>query len=541
MNKKNIIILGGGFAGIYTAMHLERLLSNQKEYELILVNKENYFVYQPMLAEIVGGSLGIVDSVSPIHRLLPKTSLHIREIDSIDVNNKTVTLAPQFSHTSLVLHYEHIVFALGNSTDFRSTRGLYQHALPFKNLSDALTIRNHLISVLEASILEKDPILRKKLLTFVVAGGGFSGTELAAEMNDFIQTFAKRSHGKIDPDEIEIYLVHSKERLMDREISESLSRYAEKILRSRGVNILFGAKLISATPEDAILNNGTRIECKTIIATAPSSANSLLETLDLPLEKKRLKTDRTLQVIGKMNVWAAGDCAYVPLAKSENEPCPPTAQFAIRQAKVLAHNIYASIHGKKKKTFNFTSLGMLGALGHHSAVAELFGCIKISGLLAWFLWRALYWVKLPGFDRKVRVAFSWLIDMLIPQESVQLKLGEHRALAEVHYEPGEIIFHEGDAGDYLYIIIDGKIEIYTEREGKKKSIATLSKGEIFGEQALLNERTRSATAGCLESSDILALKKADFGALISNLKEFREKVEELEKERTLKNKKLREM
>ncbi|GAB4187710.1 MAG: FAD-dependent oxidoreductase [Simkaniaceae bacterium] len=526
-NKKRVVILGGGFGGIYTAMRLESLRSRKDNFDIILINRENYFVYQPMLAEVVGGTLGILDTVNAIRKLLPKTKLYIREIESVDLQNKNVILAPKFSHKTTTIPYDHLVVSLGNVTDFRGISGLYEHALSFKNLADAVTIRNQLIDVIEAADIEKDPEKKKQLLTFVVGGGGFSGTEVVAEINDYSRKLVK-SYPDIDPSMIRVVLVHSKDRLMERELSESLSRYAEKLLKKRGVEIYFGCRLVSATPNEAVLDNGERIPSKTVISTVPSSPNPVVEAMDLPKIKNRLKTDRTMQVESTDNIWTLGDCAAIPTADGKGI-CPPTAQFAIREAKVLADNIFSSMRGKKKKEFYFKALGMLGALGHRRAVAELFGFIKFSGLLAWFFWRVVYWMKLPGFNRKVKVALSWMLDTIIPIEPVQLRMSPSQGIARLHFEEGEIIFNEGDVGDYLYIIVEGKVEVI--KEGKAKPLATLGKGEFFGEMALLNQKTRTATIRCIEPTDVLALRKADFGVLITNFEELRTSFEETEKKR----------
>ncbi len=527
---KRIIVLGGGFGGVYTAMNLEKLLNKKNpDYEIIIINRENYFVFQPMLSEVVGGSLDVKDTINPLRRLLPKSKLYIREVDSIDIENKKVILAPKYSHKKQVLSYDHIVLSLGNVTDFRGLAGLHEHALPFKNLADSLTIRNQIIDVIEAASCEEDIELKKKLLTFVIGGGGWSGTEVAAELNDFVRNFAK-GYKDIDPSLIRVVLVHSKSRLLDRELSESLGNYAGALLQKRGVEIMFNTHLTSATPVEALLDNGQRISSKTIISTVPSSPNPLIESLPLKLQKGKVVTDATLQAEGQECVWSLGDCSSTPNLV-EGGFCPPTAQFATRQAKVLAYNIVATIRGKKKKEFRFKALGMLGALGHHSAVAEIFGRFKFSGLFAWFLWRGIYWVKLPGLDRKLKVALSWLLDMILPLDAVQLKAAPTQAIAHLHYEEGEIIFHEGDVGDYLYIIIDGEVEIYSTSEGKKKTIAKLGEGEYFGEMALLNEKARTATVKCISSANIIGLKKSDFGVLISNFQDLRKNIEQTEKHR----------
>lgn len=417
--KKKIVILGGGFGGVYTAIYLEKMLK-KSDFEIILVNKENYFVYQPMLAEVVGGSLGLIDTVSSLKKLLPKTTLFMREILSIDLENKKVILAPEFSRTNLELEYDHLVFALGNVTDFRGIPGIHEHALPFKNLADAVAIRNQLIEVIEEAACEKDPDLKKELLTFVIGGGGFSGTEVAAEVNDFVRSLAKK-YKEIDPKEIRVVLIHSQQRLMDKELSESLGNYSGKLLQKRGVEIRFGQRLTSASPNEAVIDQKEVIRAKTIISTVPSSTNPIIEKLKLPLEKGRIKTSIELQILGEKNLWAVGDCALIPTSDGKGF-CPPTAQFAIREAKVLAKNIVASLRSEALSPFHFKCIGMLGALGHHRAVAELFGKIKFSGFFAWLMWRAIYWIKLPGFDRKLKVAFSWLLDTIIPIESVQLKM-----------------------------------------------------------------------------------------------------------------------
>jgi len=528
--KTRVVILGGGFGGVYTAMHLEKLAKKHEDIEIHLVNRDNYFIYQPMLAEVVGGSVGLTDTVSSIRRLLPKTNLYFREIDAIDLAKKEVILTPTFDHTAYHLSFDHIVFALGNVTDFRDNPGLHEHAMPFKNLADSILIRNRIIDAIETASTLPDGDTKRKVLTFVVGGGGFSGTEVVAELNDFARKLAKQ-YDTVRDEDIKVYMVHSKDRLLEREMSEQLGTYAGELLQKRGVEIIFNAHLVSATPEEAIIDNGMKIEAKTIISSVPSSPNPLIEALDLPKVKGRLKTDSGMLIEGTDSMWAIGDCAMIPLHQSDSF-APPTAQFAIREAKTLAQNIIAQIKGGKKRGFKFKALGMLGALGHHSAVAELFGKFKFSGFFAWLMWRAIYWMKLPGVSRKIKVALSWMLDAIVPGEHVQLKIEPSSGIVQLHYEPGEIIFHEGDIGDFLYIIADGEVEVFHKKNGAETQIATLHKGEFFGEMALLNQKTRTASVRCKTPTNVLALKKSDFGALIANLGNLRESFEETEKNRS---------
>ena len=517
--KKRVVILGGGFAGVYTAMYLEQKLGAADDVEIALVNRENYLVYQPMLAEVVSGAVGILDTISPIRRLIKRTDLYVRDVQAVDLENQTVTLSQGFRPRPYVIHYDHLVLATGSVTDFRGMPGLPEHAMPFKTLADAIHLRNHVIHVLEQAAIETDPELRRELLTFVVAGGGFSGTEVVAELNDFVRHVAK-TYRKIDPTQIRIVLLHTGERVLDREVSKELSIYATEILQKRGIELLLKTRLKAASADAAILQDGKRIPTKTLVSTVPASPNPIIETLSLPKDRGKLKADRQMQVEGTSNTWALGDCALIPNAAGDGF-CPPTAQHAVRMAKTTAHNIAASLRGGQRETFNFEGLGKMGLLGHHSAVAELPGGIKLSGFLAWVIWRSVYWMKMPGLDRKLKVAISWATDLLLPPDLVQLKLADSRAVAQAHFEPGEAVFHQGDLGDSLYIILRGEAEVVREDGDAQKVLARLGPGEYFGEMALLNEQTRGATIRCATALDVLSLHKGDFSQLVANLPDLR--------------------
>jgi NADH dehydrogenase len=521
--RKRVVILGGGFAGVYAAQYLEKALGRRDDFEITLVNKENYFVFQPMLAEVVSGSVGVTDIVSPIRRLLPRTGLQVREVESIDLISKTVTTSPGFRPHPHVLPYDHLVLALGNVTDFRGLRGLPEHALPFKNLGDALRLRDHCIRALEEASVERDDAeLRRQLLTFVVAGGGFSGVEVVAELNDFVRGVA-HSYPQINPSEIRVVLLHSRERILP-EVTERLGLFAQKILMKRGVEVRLNTRLQAATGDEAVLGDGTRIATRTLVSTVPSSPHPLIESLDLPRDKSgRLIADSFLAIVGAENVWALGDCALVPTGDGR-EASPPTAQHATRQAKIAAHNIVASIRGGERRAFNFKDLGKLGALGHRSAVAEVLG-VPVSGFLAWWLWRTIYLLKLPGWGRRLKVATSWTLDLLLPADLVQLKLGNSTGITREHFEPGEVVFHQGDLGDRIYFVVAGRAEVVRETAGAELILAELGAGEYFGEMALVENTTRNATVRCVEPLDLISLPKREFGVLAAYLPELRRSFE----------------
>jgi NADH dehydrogenase len=526
---KRVVILGGGFAGVYTAMALEKAIGRDADVEVVLVSRENYLVFQPMLPEVISGSIGLTDVVSPIRRLVKRTQLHMRDVEAIDLERKVVVANPGFRPQAHLIPYDHLVLALGSVTDFRGMRGLAEHAFPFKNLVDALALRNQAIRAIRESAIETDATFRRELLTFVVAGGGFSGVEAVAELNDFVRRLA-RSFPTIDPAEIRVVLLHAGDRILP-EMAPNLALFAQKILAKRGVEIRFNARLEAATGGAAILKGGERIATRTIVATVPAFPHPLLEALALPKGRGgKLKATSEMQVEGTTDVWAIGDCALVPM--TNGEMAPPTAQHAIRQAAVAAHNILAALRGGPRRTFTFTGLGKMGSLGHRSAVAEVFG-IKISGLLAWFMWRTIYLSKMPGWGRRVKVASAWALDLVLPPDIVELRFGDSRGMSQAHFEPGEDVFHEGDVGDRIYFVLKGQAEVIRHRNGADDFVALLGPGDWFGEGAILNETTRGATVRCRSDLDVLSLPKKDFAVLASSLPDVRRSFDQILERRGL--------
>jgi NADH dehydrogenase len=518
-----VVVLGGGFGGVYTALCLERLVAKGAPVDVSLVNRENYLVFQPMLGEVIAGDVGILDTVTPLRQMLPRTQLFVREIEGVDLDRRVVTLAAGLTPRPKQLAFDHLVVALGNVTDFRGIPGLPEHALPFKTLAHAVRIRNHVIHALEQSSVERDPDLRRAMLTFVIAGGGFSGTEVAAALNDFVRR-AVHDYRSIPSDEVRIILVHSGKSVLDRELKPRLAAYATTALAEQGIELILGERLVAASPRRAVLSGGRQISTRTLISTVPSSPNPVLEQLGVPTARGRLECDATLAVKGCDGVSAVGDCGLIPMPSGE--PCPPTAQHAIRQAKVLAANIVARQTGAPLRSFAFTGLGKLGPLGHRHAVAELPGGIRLAGLPAWVLWRGIYWSKLPGASRKTRVAISWLSDLVLRPQPVQLSLGGGSGATHGHYEPGETVFDEGDVGDSLFMILSGRVEVRKHFGAEPRVVRTLGPGEYFGEMALLGSHPRTATTRALTPLDVLVLPGSDFAAIADSLAEFRRGFEE---------------
>jgi NADH dehydrogenase len=526
-----ILILGGGFGGVYTALTLEKILKRELkrgEVEIALVSRDNYLTFQPMLPEVVSGSIGILDTITPIRRLCPRTDLYTRAIEEIDLESRHVTLASGVGSRQLQLEYDHLVIALGNVTSFAGQQGLSEHALPFKYLGDALALRNHAIHALEEADIERDSKARQGLLTFVVAGGGFSGVEAVAELNDFVRSAAK-SFRNVQPEEIRVMLLHAGGLILP-ELPKNLAEFAQRLLMKRGVELRLNTRLAGATAEAALLAGGERIETRTLVSTVPGGPNPVVAALNCPKDRGRIVTDPHLEVPGNAGVWAVGDCALIVDATT-GEASPPTAQHAIREGRCAAENIAATLRGSAKRAFAFKALGKMGSLGHRSAVAEVFG-FKLSGFLAWWLWRTVYLMKLPGLDRKIRVAVDWTLDLLLPSDIVQLRTERAVSIRREHFEPGQAIFREGDHGDWLYIIEDGEVEVRKHVSGQGETpIRRLGPGDCFGEIALLGDHVRTASTHSLTSANCLAIDRDACQALLSTLPPLRDFFNRLLEER----------
>jgi NADH dehydrogenase len=524
--KKQIVILGGGFAGVYTARCLERLL-RPEEADISLLNRENYWVYQPMLPEVISGSIGLTDVVSPIRRLCPRTHLVMREVEEIDLQNRVVTVSPGFRPRQLKIPYDYLVIALGEVTNFYGMPGMLENARPFRTLADAIALRNHLIHVLEEADVEQDPDLRRKLLTFVVGGGGFSGVEVLAELNNFVRG-VKKNYLRLRGEQVRCVLVHSRDRIL-QEMAEPLALFAQKILKKRGVELVLKDRLLAATSEKAILKSGLEIPCKTIISTVPSAAVPVLAKLDCAKDKGSLQVTAGLELVGyEGQVWALGDCASITTVSGK--PVPPTAQHATREATTCATNIAAAIRGGQRALFAFEGLGTLGSLGHGSAVAQIFG-VKISGLLAWILWRAIYLMKIPGIKTKLRISIDWFIHLLFPPDLAQTRVEQGSEIKNQHFEPGDVIFHQGDLGDSVYVIEQGDCDVIKEEKGAARTLATLHAGDYFGEMALLSDKTRNATIQARSAMEVLLIPKRDFDTLRRSVPAFGEVFKELARQR----------
>ena len=411
--KKRIVILGGGFGGVYAAIHLEKLLARQSAVEISLVSRDNFFLFTPMLHEIAASDLEITNIVNPLRKLLRKVEVLVGEVNEIDLPNKRVLISRGYRNHSQEIDYDHLVIALGSITNFYDIPGLIDLAVPMKSLRDAIQLRAQILRHLEEANFECNPAERQSLLTFVVAGGGFAGVETVAALNDFVRE-ALPFYPALGEDLLRVMLVHSGPAILP-ELGESLGRYSEKVLEKRGVEIRLNTRVKSLTESRVFLADGVAIPSRTLVWTAGTVPSPIIASLPCAKERGRLLVNEFLRVPGWPNVWAVGDCAFVPDIRNPGSSHPPTAQHAIREGKVVAHNIAAILLGRPLRSFSFTTIGLLASIGRRMGVARVLG-FNFSGFFAWWMWRTLYLSKLPGLDKKVRVAFDWTLDLLFPKD-----------------------------------------------------------------------------------------------------------------------------
>ncbi len=509
MEKKKILVIGGGFGGVFAAKALERQGRGRLDVEL--VNANNYFVFQPLLPEVAAGSIHSADAVVPLRQLLRRVQMRQAEVMGIDFAKKTVIVVQGAKRTPVDLRYDELVIALGTGVDLNRFPGLPEHALTMKDLADAHRLRTHVIGCLETADITPNPEVKRQLLTFVTVGAGFSGVETIAETRELVRR-ALKYYPNIKPEEIKFYLIEYANRILPTFPAE-LAAYATRRMQKNGIEVLTGIGTKSATGTAVELTDGRVIPTSTIVATIGNGPHRLVEALGLDMKWARIKTDRFMRVPGHDGVWALGDAALIPMVEEPGEDpahyATQTAQFAVREGRQLADNILAKLDGKQLKPFAYTSKGSLASLGMSKAVADVYG-FKLSGTLAWLLWRGFYLSFLPGFASKFRVGVTWLINSVMPPNIVQIQVPPP-ATRYIHYRKGDKVFEPGMLIDGFYTVIRGAFRLTIDNpETGEHFEKVFSPGEHFGERVLLRSALRTGLVVALEDGVLLFIAQKDF-------------------------------
>jgi NADH dehydrogenase len=513
-----IIIIGGGFSGVQCAQVLCRQLPHKRA-EIVLFNDENHLVFSPLLAEVVGSSINPLDVVVPLRQLLPRVFCRTEAVESVELATNEITYEAEDGRCAR-MHYDQLVIACGNVANLNVVPGMADHAFPLKTVGDAAALRSHIMERMEQAEVCPDPERRRWRLTFIVVGGGFSGAEVAGEINDLVRDTA-RYFRNFTPEEVTVTLIHSRDQILP-EISSDLRDFARKKMEKAGVKFLLNARVALATPDGVGLQSGQFVKGGTIVCTIGSSAAPILERLAVPKEKGRLLTQPDMRLRDSANVWAIGDCALVTNAH-DGQPSPTTGQFAERQGTQCAQNIVRVLNSQATKPFYFKQLGELCSIGGHSAVADMFG-LHLSGFVAWFVWRGVYLFKLPTWARRVQVGFDWAWLLLFPRDLAHLRTRQTDRVSSAHYQPGDVIIKQGDPPSNFYVIKQGEVDVVrsTPNDPGGEVVVVLGPGSFFGEKALLNDEPRVASVRARTAVEVLVLGKNIFSQFSAALAPLRD-------------------
>ncbi len=412
-----IVIVGGGFGGAYCAQALERVL-RPGEAEVVLLDRNNFFVFYPLLVEAGIGSLEPRHAVVSIRSFLGRTRFIKGEVVALDAAGRSIRYRLPGEEGDAVLGYDHLVLAPGSVTRMPPVPGLSEHGFEIKSLADAVTLRDRAIEQLELADATGDPQRRAALLHFVVVGANFTGVEVAGEFDVFLAR-AAREYPNLEPGDVRVTLVELGSRLLPA-LDEDLADYARRRLERRGVRVELGASVARVEPDRAVLSDGRELAASTVIWCAGIAPSPLVSLLELPTDEQGwLRCGRDLRVVGLDDVWGIGDTAVNP--DPDGAAYPATAQHAVQQGRHLARNLARVLRGEAPTPCDIRTKGVLAALGCRTAVAKVLG-LKLSGFPAWFLWRTVYLLKMPGWSRRARVALDWTLDLLFRRDVVQLGL-----------------------------------------------------------------------------------------------------------------------
>jgi NADH dehydrogenase len=424
-SKTRIVILGGGFGGVYTARHLEQLCRHRRDVEIVLVSRENFLLMTPLLFEVCSGALDLRHCAFPIRAFLRTSRFVEAGVQDIDLDRRVVHLESAGEHVEL--SYDQLVLALGGMTNRAMIPGS-EHAFTFKTLADALMLRSHIIERFERADVELDPARKRQLLTFAIIGGGLVGVELFGELTAFADGILPL-YRHVDRNEVRLVLLQAGERLMP-EIDPVLAAYGTQVLRNRrGADVRTQVRVQAIEPGRVHLADEA-IEADTIILAAGIVPNSVVA--GLPVERDRrghIVVDATMRCPTRPEIWGLGDGAAIP--GPDGKPYPNLAQHALREAKVLAQNICAVLDGKPPRPFVFATLGMMGSLGHCKAFGQLLG-VRVRGVPAWFVRRSYYLLQMPGWTRRLRIMIDWTFALLFRPDVVKVSLNSEADLLLRH-------------------------------------------------------------------------------------------------------------
>ncbi|GAA3837719.1 NAD(P)/FAD-dependent oxidoreductase [Sphaerisporangium flaviroseum] len=417
---KHILIVGGGYVGLYTGLRLQRTLRRELKsgrVRITVIDPQSYMTYQPFLPEAAAGNLSPRHVVTPLRRVLSRVRILNGKVTKVHHSNRSVTFQPG-SGPSEEIEYDVIVMAAGSISRTLPIPGLADAAIGFKTVGEAIALRNRVLALFDRADSTDDEQVRRRALNFVVVGAGFAGVEALAELEDMARD-AVKYYDTLSEDDLRWVLVEASDRILP-EVGPEMGKWTLEELRKRGIEVKMRTLLKSCEGGHVVLSDGDSFESATIVWTAGVKASPVVNAGDLPLDERgRIKATSKLTVAGLKGAFAAGDVAGVPDVTNPGEYCAPNAQHAVRQAKVLADNIVRYLQGRPLQEYRHKYVGSVAGLGLHKGVANVYG-VKLHGLPAWFMHRTYHLSRVPTLNRKVRVVADWTLALFFKRETVSL-------------------------------------------------------------------------------------------------------------------------
>jgi NADH:ubiquinone reductase (H+-translocating) len=513
-----VVILGGGHAGVSAARELLRRRRPADRLEITVVSAETVLVWQGLLPQIVSNLIQPQDALVPLRGALRGVTIYPYEAVAVDLEARTVTLDRGTERGEVVLGYDKLVMAFGVVTDLSRVPGMAEHGLPLKTIGDAFHLRNHLIEMLELASVETDPRERQRLLTFLVAGAGFAGVETVCEIAGLLHD-GLRVYSGIRPREVRVVLLNAGTRILPA-MDERLARRAQRKMARWGIEVRHGVRVEAVTAGAVELSAGEVIPARTLVATIGTSPHPLAGSLPLELSGGRIPCDPYCRVPGWIGVYAAGDAAAVPNPR-EGAPFPQTITSAGAEGRCVAANILAEVRDTSLVPCDSRPL-QLAALSRSYGLADVRGR-RFDGLAASLLWRGAFLARIPSWYRRTTLLFDWLSTAAFPRDVTQMRIGRSGAVLPMRYAAGEVIIRQGEPGGRFYVITEGEVEVvHEEPDGQETSVAQLGPGRYFGEIALLRSTRRTATVRAVTDVNVLGIARRDFTVLVEHLPQFRD-------------------
>lgn len=508
-----ILILGGGHAGVPVARRLLERQRKGEQIEISMVSVDNAEVWHGLLPQLLSGFIQPYNTLSSLREMLPGVRIFPYEIRQIDLGRRAVLVSSGDERGDVELEADYLVLALGSVTDLSRFPGLLEHGFQTKTVADIVHIRNHLIAMLERASVEQNPAERQRMLTFVVAGAGFAGTEIASQANEFLHS-ALRYFPSIRPEELHMLLVGRGTRIMPA-LSENLSEKARRYLQACGVDIRLKNGVSAVTATTALLATGEAIPTNTVVVTVGIVPNPIATALPVELVDDRIKCDQFCRVEGWTGVYAAGDNASIP-DKYTGKLCPPTFLYAHTQGIHVANTILAEIRHERQRPYRYRAIGELALLTRTFAVGTLRN-IELGRRASLILGRAFYLSYTPTWRRRITLVFEWLMAAIFPPDITQVPTSRSNSIVPMRFGPGEVIIREGEPGSRFYVISEGEVEVVRQAaEGEEELLARLGRGDFFGEIALLHGTTRTATIRATTPTRVLSIARDEFGSLLDH-------------------------